>query len=263
MHGKSVVFCMTLMFVAMLTVSAQAQQKILDVIYLKNGTKYEGKIERYEQGKTLTLLQSDGLEVEIPDGQILKIVQGVEVENSGKKISASSKKPVEGTLKSKGFYNTTLISFAMGSSNENALVLGAGLNTIFGYQFKPFLGVGAGFGIDNYARRGETVYPLFVEWKGILPSGKRKGNYYLSMAGGYGLAFKREKLDITEARGGYMLHPAVGYRALTSEGLDLNLDVGVKFQKATFTKTLFNGDVEMLDVLYRRIVVRVGLTLWK
>ena len=168
----------------------------------------------------------------------------------------------EFTAKSRGIYNTTMLSFAMGSGTENGLALGAGLSNVTGFQTKT-IGIGIGIGVDNYARRGETVYPIFAELRGFIPSKNKQGNYYLSAAGGYGLAFKREKIDITNAEGGYMIHPAFGYRVATADGMDVNVDLGIKFQKAKFSRDLFNGDIETRDILYRRIVVRIGLTLWK
>ena len=261
MRKKMALTCLIAWFTALFML-AQAQRKNLDVVYLNNGARYEGDIKHYRQGEALILLQPDGLEVEIPDADISKVVQGVEIIEKARSVRNEPEKKGPGVLKTQGFYNTTLIDFAMGSSNQNVLVLGAGISNVAGYQIKPLLGIGLGLGVDNYARRGETVYPVFAEWRGLLPVNSKKGNYYLTVAGGYGFAFKRTKYDITNAEGGYMFHPAIGYRAATSEGLDVNLDLGVKFQKASFTKILFNGDTEILDVLYRRIVVRIGLTLW-
>ncbi len=245
----------------MLNLQAQTGQQIVDVVYLKTGEKYTGQIVSYEQGVKVVLRQSDGQEVEIPDAGIRKIVQGVALDDEGaEERQGDDKKPVK--AKNKGLYNTTFLSFAMGSGGRNNLQLGAGFNNVTGYQFKAF-GAGIGFGVDNYARRGETLIPVFAELRGFIPSKNKQGNYYLAATGGYGFAFKRENFGITEAEGGYMLHPSIGYRVASAEGLDVNVDIGIKFQKAKFTRSLFNGDVEIRDILYRRFVVRVGLTLWK
>ena len=240
--------------------SAQTHPPHVDVIYLKSGGKQTGEILSYEQGVKVVLRQLDGKEVEIEDANIKKIVQGVNFDEIGQQFQGDEKKPV--VAKTRGFYNATLLSFAMGSGNQNGLALGAGFCNVTGYQFKVF-GAGIGIGIDNYARRGETIYPVFAEVRGLIPSKKKQRNYYISATGGYGFAFKRENVNISEAEGGYMAHPAIGYRVTTSEGLDVNVDFGLKFQKAKFTRRLFNGDIEIRDILYRRFVVRVGLTLWK
>jgi hypothetical protein len=160
-----------------------------------------------------------------------------------------------------GFYNTTLVSFAAGSSQSNFLRMGGGISNISGYYLSPSMGIGLGVGFDDYAGSGETIFPVFGDVRCFFPLKNKKGNYYLSLAGGYGFAFERKIFNITDARGGYMLHPAVGYRALTAEGMDVVFDIGVKFQKARFTRTPSISYEEIQDVLYRRFVIRAGLSL--
>jgi hypothetical protein len=239
---------------------AQTHPQIVDVVYLKSGGSYTGEIVSYEQGVKVVLRQLDGKEITIEDADIKKILQGVSFDENDSKNARQEKKPV--VAKTKGLYNATMLGFAMGSSNQNGLALGAGFSNVTGYQFRA-IGLGIGIGVDSYARRGETIYPVFAELRGFIPSKKKQGNIYVSASGGYGFAFKKENVNITEAEGGYMAYPAAGYRVATSEGLDVNVDFGVKFQKAKFTRSLFNGDIEIRDILYRRLVVRVGLTLWK
>jgi hypothetical protein len=60
-----------------------------------------------------------------------------------------------------------------------------------------------------------------------------------------------------------MVHPVVGFRTTTKEGTDVNLDLGYKFQRAFFVRELYNGDIEERTVQYRRLTIRIGLSLWK
>ena len=103
--------------------------------------------------------------------------------------------------------------------------------------------------------------PIYLEFK-YLPLKNRK-EFYLVGSAGYGFAFKREQFGIIEAQGGYMLHPAVGYRAGTSDGTNVTIDIGMKFQDAFFKERLENNDLEFRDIVFKRVVIRVGLTLWK
>lgn len=258
MHKKRVCSVLIALLIALV---CQAQEKlpVADVIYLKSGGSYSGEIIRYEQGVKVVLMQPDGKEIDIAESDIRKIVQGVQLDETNREARAGSK-PVK--ARTSGLYNSTMLAFALGGSEVNGLALGAGFSNVTGYQFR-WIGAGIGFGVDSYARKGETIYPVFAALQGFIPSKKQYANYYLSAAGGYGFAFKQDKAQISEAVGGYMIHPAVGYRVTTAEGLDVNIDFGIKFQKAKFTRSLFNGDVEIRDILYRRFVVRVGLTLWK
>ena len=60
-----------------------------------------------------------------------------------------------------------------------------------------------------------------------------------------------------------MVHPALGYRAGTSDGTNVTIDLGLKLQDAFFQERLPSNDLESRDLLFKRIVLRVGLTLWK
>ena len=54
-----------------------------------------------------------------------------------------------------------------------------------------------------------------------------------------------------------------GFRLGTPDGTNVNIDLGYRIQKAFFREQLLNGDVDERDIVFRRITVRVGLTLWK
>ncbi|MEZ4957516.1 MAG: hypothetical protein R2825_28415 [Saprospiraceae bacterium] len=243
---------------------AQKNNKTSDIVLLKNGDRLSGEITEYIQGEKLILKRSDDTEITILAEEIQQIIQELADENENA-LPAEDFKPKSNAYikpKTNGLYNITQLSFAMGSGSEPGLALGAGISTIVGYQLKPILGLGLGIGLDNYARRGETIYPVFVDVRSYLPISKKPHSYYISLAGGYGFAFARESIGINSAKGGYMAHAAIGYRTTTKEGVDVNVDIGVKNQKATFSRDLFNGDIERRDLTFQRLIVRVGIALW-
>lgn len=242
---------------------ANAQKSSVDIVTMKDGKTITGKIMQYSPGSIVRIEQADGTLVEVSDSDVAKIQQGVERSAAELKSLPSSQNVPPTSSKTIGMYTASMLSFAAGNSDSEGLSLGAGFSQVFGYQFNRHLGLGAGFGIDNYSRRGETVYPLFGELRSFLPSKKGNGNFYGIAAAGYSLAFSRKQLDITEAEGGFVGHVAFGYRASTVEGLDIYLDIGPKFQHAHFERKLYNGDIEVRDVDFRRIVMRVGIGLWK
>lgn len=258
---RSVFIIFTCLFMAVSSASAQNKKKTVDVVYLKDGTSHTGEIIIYEQGQELVLETQDGERITISDGDILRIVQGTTVEEVSE--AKAPTEPVTYEARTSGVYNNTMLSFALGKGDGDALALGAGISTVVGYQIKPALGIGLGIGLDNYARRGETIYPVFAEVRAFLPSKKKPHTYHVSLAGGYGFAFARERIGVREAKGGYMIHPTIGYRTPTREGVDVNIDIGAKFQKAEFQKDLFNGDIRVRDLVFQRLTIRVGLTLWK
>ncbi|MEO1258013.1 MAG: hypothetical protein AAFZ15_04420 [Bacteroidota bacterium] len=257
---KPVFFSLILLCLS-LSAYAQNSNSTEDVVVLKNGDRLNGEIVDYVQGQKLTLKTSDGTEVTILDEGIDQILQQTP-ENETEETLLDSAPVILIEPQTKGIYNVTQLSFAMGSGDEDGLALGAGLSTIFGKQFSPLFGLGLGVGLDNYARRGETIYPVFIDVRSYLPIGKKPFSYYATLNGGYGFAFKRESIGIREASGGILVHGAVGYRTTTKEGVDVNIDLGAKFQEASFSRDLFNGDIEVRELVFKRITIRVGITLW-
>ncbi len=243
---------------------AQKTQKGNDLVILKNGDQLYGEIIKYQQDEQLTLRLNDGTELTILLEETKQVVQGLpgtttQQGNIERARYAAKDFPKP---KTEGLYNITQLSFALGNGSEPGMALGAGISSLVGYQFKPFFGIGLGLGLDNYARRGETIYPVFVDVRSYFPGKKKPYAYFLSLEGGYGFAFARENINITDAEGGYMMHVALGYRAITKEGVDVIFDVGAKFQKASFSRDLFNGDTEIRDLTYQRFALRIGIGLW-
>lgn len=230
----------------------------LDVVHLTNGSVFQGEILEYERGKVLKIKLQDGQILEVEDEKIRKIVQsdGL-VEDSD--LLKKEKQPA--VLKTDGWYNTTYTSFASGQNRFDQFTLGAGVHNVTGKHLNNTFALGLGIGIDNYSRRGETILPIYSELK-VIPFQKAK-QFYLIGSAGYGFAFKREQFGIQEARGGYMLHPAIGYRSGTADGTNVTIDIGLKLQDAYFKEELPNRDVETRDIVFNRITIRIGLTLWK
>ena len=256
------VFFSLILLCCTLSLYAQNSESTRDVVVLNNGDRLTGEIIEYTQGQKLTLKKEDGSEITILEEGIKQIIQGVPSNNQDESDSLPPTPVIPIAPQTKGFYNVTQLSFAMGSGDEDGLALGAGISTIFGKQFSPLLGLGLGVGLDNYARRGETIYPVFIDVRSYLPIGKKPYSYYVSLNGGYGFAFAREDIGIQEAQGGILAHGAIGYRTTTKEGVDVNIDLGAKFQEASFSRDLFNGDIEVRDLVFKRLTIRVGITLW-
>lgn len=276
MKKRSLIFSLLFICCSFLSFGQISSQ---DVIYLKNGSVFKGKIIKYEQGKDLTLKIDGDQTIIIADSDIKRIVQAdistldediedatSEIEETDGLSSIKKKEKVAYEYKTAGWYNTTYIAFFAGNDGNDDtgngnFKLGSGLHNVTGKQLSPLVGIGLGIGLDNYSRRGETILPVFVEFKGF-PIAKNRQFYYVVSAG-YGFAFKRESFGITDATGGYMFHPALGIRLGTPDGTNVNIDLGLKMQKAFFREQLLDGDIDERDIVFQRISLRVGLTLWK
>lgn len=244
--------------------SAPDPGELTDVVYLKDGSVLKGLIVNYEQGATLTFELQNGEKILVQDAEIAKIVQDVrepKANSYDELINGSKKaKPKEQVyeFKERGFYNAMML----GSLNTRAASefrMGLSFHNVSGFQFSRWLGIGLGLGVETYGTDDdEVIYPVFAEFRGYL-SKKIKAPYY-SFGAGYGFMTTNEKEFITEARGGWMLHPAIGIRFSAKKRTNLTADIGYKFQKAYFRRDFnFTGDIEIRDVLYQRLVIRVGL----
>lgn len=252
-----------------------AQNSNLDEVHLKNGSILKGEILKYEQGENLTLKIGEEQIIVIQEANIEKIIQSkvdtieeVDIADEAEveilEVEPIEKVPFE--YKTEGWYNTTFISFYAGNDGSaddgnGNFKLGSGLHNVVGKQLNRFVGIGLGLGLDNYSRRGETIIPIFAEFR-VYPLEAVKQFYY-SASVGYGFAFKRESFGIVAANGGYMAHPAIGIRLGTPDGTNVNIDIGYRIQKAFFREQLINGDVDERNVIFNRLALRVGLTLWK
>ncbi|MCO6476155.1 MAG: hypothetical protein J5I94_06000 [Phaeodactylibacter sp.] len=234
-------------------------QSDVDVIYLKNGSTFEGKILEYQQGSTLRLQLRSGGEIEFREEEIRRIEQGWEPEAEVEdipRIEPEKKKAY--AFKEKGMYNATYFSTLSGSAN-GVFQLGLGIHNVTGYQFHRLFGLGAGFGVDTYSfDEGETLYPVFAEARGYL-SRKRVAPYYSGNLG-YGFAFKNRDELINKAEGGIFFRAALGLRLGADEGTNVLVDLGYQYQEAYFERrTPFQNEIEEKRLEFNRIVIRIGL----
>lgn len=248
--------------------------KTQDVIYLKNGSIFKGKILEYEKGAVLLLELDNGTVIEFGDEEIDRVVQEainlemeqereIDKEKSGQRSRRSlkeSKKKRERVYRFRetGRYFATFFSSSNGSNNGE-LQVGLGIQEVIGYQFNRLFGIGFGTGLDSYSfQDGESIFSIFAETRGYL-SKKWHAPYY-AMSVGYGIADVEDSENVVEAKGGLMIHPCFGIRLGANKDANVMIDVGYKFQYANITRVLpFSGDLEERDLLFKRLTIRLGL----
>jgi hypothetical protein len=136
---------------------------------------------------------------------------------------------------------------------------GLSLTHSIGYRFNQFLGVGAGVGIENFELGwGKRVIPVFLEGRGYLS--KKKISPYYAIRAGWGFALKYDDFNITEAKGGYMLNPEIGYRFGANPHLNFTLGMGVRFQRVSYTTEWeWNRNIQIDKITYQRIEIKAGI----
>ncbi|MEM6967242.1 MAG: hypothetical protein AAF573_20940 [Bacteroidota bacterium] len=226
-----------------------------DIVYMKNGSIFKGKIIHYDQRENLRLELSSGHVVILESRRVRKIIQG-DVDPALLIKPERVKKPYN--FREQGLYVTTFVGYHGGGSAFEAAETnhGLGVQASLGYQFHRLLGVGAGIGMDYYySGSGQNFMPVFGEVRGyLLP---RNVTPMYSFAAGYGFAFEDEERNITNAQGGLMVHPSVGFRFGGSKTMNFTLEAGVKIQKGTFEYVVW--DVIEHRMTYRRFVVKAGI----
>jgi len=232
------------------------EQKAVDIVWLKDGSKLTGTILKWELERGMEFKLLTGAEIMIPKKDIHRVVQDVK---SGDRTGAPdskysfvrSVKPY--SFKEKGWYQNSsgFINLSFYS--------GAGIHHAMGYRFNRMLGVGLGVGIEsNDFTTTRNIVPIYAEARGFLLPRKISPFYALKL--GYGIALKDESRFITDAVGGIYISPELGVR-FGSGDVSYYLGLEYKLQNATFTSDGFDfGGARVIDkISYRRIELRTGL----
>jgi len=244
-----------------LPVLAQGQDAGADRIFLKNGEVIIGEIVSYAPGDTLRFRLTTGKMIAVPDTEVARIKQHVPEKPLMEELAMDADEEPEKVRKlpRNGRFNSTFISILTGENRFGNFTIGTGIHNITGLILSPGISLGLGIGVDNYARRAETIVPVYVHIR-MAPYPNRI--LYFGGSVGYGQAFKREKFNVFDARGGLMAHPVVGFQIPGEDGAHVLVDLGVQFQKASYTERLRNNDIEFRDVVFKRATMRVALNLW-
>ncbi|PHN06609.1 hypothetical protein [Flavilitoribacter nigricans] len=231
----------------------------VDIVYLKDGSILRGQMQEYQRGNFLRF-QIGSSEIRIDDSDILRIVQEPK-DPVVTLVMKRERKPKVYAFREKGFYSAVVFALLPGGG-EYRSEMGLSLQAAVGHQFNRHIGLGVGVSLDGYANTdgGDTFVPLFVEGRGYLF--KKKNTPYWNVGLGYGFPFRTESAnqDVRRFEGGYMFHPAIGYRLGADKTINLAFDLGYKFQKAiTEREFFFSGEIITRDVLYRRLCIRASV----
>jgi len=250
------VYCLMLVFCFLSLLTHAQETQMLDKLYLKNGQVIEGKIITFIPNELLAIRDRAGVETAYLLTDVLKVVQPTPPVSTST-TAARFKAPLI-PASQRGWYNITEAGVLNGRT-ENDVHIGLSVSNTTGYLFKHWIGVGAGVGIDDYVPgAGEVIYPVFAEVRGYLHPDSY--SLFYALRAGYGFALDSDDLLVTNAEGGMMYQPQVGYRIPTSSALQVLVTVGAKFQAARFERFARNRrGTEILTLTYQRITLGVGI----
>ena len=237
---------------------------LIETVYLNDGQIIVGRIDSYRKGEQLRMYDQAGNEFVFKDADIRRIVQDVDRPTRRRYLRQRRRmmRPFNYAFTEKGmYYELSLSTFTSDTDIDEPDETAVGIHFAMGKQWNRKIGTGIGIGLDGYNSfgSGTTLMPLYLQARGYFRK-KWQSPFYL-LNGGYSVAVggDTEAFQI-EAEGGWMIHPALGWRFGASAKSNFTIDLGVKYQEAYIERiSNFNGDLEIRDILYRRFTLRFGL----
>jgi len=247
-----------LISLALLTASGLSGQEVAlqqYVFFLEDGSKLKGE---------LVSLTADSMVFRILGGQSVGLQRREVVrflpEGEAPAENPPAKRPY--AFEEQGFFH--LLSFGANfvRTSTDGMDLGLSLHYALGFQFNRWLGAGVGSGLDSYSLRNRyQLVPVFLHLRSFL--GRTKVAPMLLLDAGYGFALTDRDAGITESRGGWLLHPAVGVRFGAHPKVNFAMDIGYRFQRASYTEDFFiwnpGQEQEERNLLFQRFTLRFNL----
>lgn len=215
------------------------------IVILENGSRFEANLVEWDQENNVIRLEAFGSIVEFSNDEVKSIVQK----------NLTKIEPY--TFKEEGNYYQLRVNLISGNpGNRSNFQPGIGVSLSAGKRFNRLLSLGAGVSFDEYiVGTSENILSTFGEISGYLNPHNLSLSY--SLAAGYGFAFKDEEANLTSAKGGMMVYPALGLR-WGKNHLKWTFDVGYKFQDANWVYENW-GTISDQNILYRRLTLRTGV----
>lgn len=225
----------------------QKLDSALVIVVLKNQSQVKGYINDWVIGEYIDLRTSWAANFVI-SSDLIKTVKQLNIEGM---------KPYN--FKEIGYYATVKGQYITGNNGDRANGSGGyGVSLSVGKKYSRWAAVGFGVGFDKYIKgAGENLFPIFAEFTSYLQ--EKNNSLFFSLQTGYSLAFKSDRYNILEARGGLMAYPSLGLRLGDSQ-TKYTIDLGYKFQRASFTYQDFWGDSRSEQrISYKRLTLRLGI----
>jgi len=227
----------------------------IDIVHLKDGSEFRGKIIEYKHGDYLKIEILGGQTVEFPAKKVKKVVQQPYGQAA---FVPKVVKTREYRFRERGIYNETYVNLPQSYLAWGSWNVGLGIHHVTGYQFNRWIGAGLGLGFDGYyLGYGENIIPVYAEARGYFTQ-KNTAPFY-SVALGYGFVPKNEQNGFSDTKGGMMFNPNIGWRFGASPTANFTLALGYKLQKASFTEQRWGSSIFKRNYTYNRLNVKLGL----
>ncbi len=250
----------TLLLVVVLPLGLMAQRGKKDVVYLKNGSVVRGTIVLQDPGKFIKLKTADNS---------LWVFKIAEID------SITRLEPVKVKISPKtGYFNLTEIGILAGTFS-NATRTPLSLMNISSWYFANGLTAGLGAGVELSR---ESYLPVVADFRYYfrdrrpLPFISLQAGYSIPLGGSYTQTFYAvddrrmspliypgptpNNNDPINARGGFLINPALGIQTPLNENLFLTFSAGYRWMRHSYLR---KADSYQLDIDYNRLSLKIGL----
>ena len=240
-----------IILMALITFSSSAQKYLVDVISLKNGDIYRGKIVEQPDSEIVRIntLCHNTLNFNLDDISSISS-EKINLHRSGLNL------PFD--YESRGYVNITDFGLlvATGDNAQNAIF---SVSSVNGYSFASRYIAGAGIGIELY----ETLMlPLYADMRVILL--KNRVTPFVGLKAGYSFSLEDPEPNWNESydsHGGFTWGMGAGIFVWTNERSSLEINVSYRYQ-AIRTETTYEWPekTSLFTTKYNRLELRFGFS---
>lgn len=224
-----------------------------DIVYLRGGSEYRGKITEYAPGGNLVIVTWNGVTMTVPADNVKRVVQRCK--------ESRRRQPRDYDFKERGLYNATRLGVLVGQTYVGEKATGASLYHSIGWMFNRWIGAGIGGGVETFSPDGFEApsYPIFVEARGYFL--EKNVTPFYTIGAGWAFTGKNagSQWGYTDNwSGGWLAKMQIGYRL----GNHFTMHGGLSFQKKTRDwRSTWGGEWGKDRILHKRLELGIGVIL--
>ena len=251
---------LSISFLLLFSVTLFAQNEVTPSqnIQLTDGSILKGKITKTDEENNLIYIQLDsGAEVMVSANTVVE-----SKERKGEFHILPNGKAVQkgGFYLIPQMYTLTARRSKSWEGSSDNIRHAVGLTVTAGHQFKNFIAIGGGIGVDLYEN---ALMPLFLDVRGNF--GKKNLTPYYAVGLGYGfplgkwLSNGEEWAPAKQIKGGKFIYPAVGMKFATRSAIAFQMDIGYNFQQNERDLGQWWGNDAVERIWYKSLAIRMGV----
>lgn len=239
------------------TFFAQDNNAVSENIQLTDGSILKGKILKTDTENNLIYIQlNSGDEITVAANTV---VQAKEQKGTFHRLDNGKSIQKSGFYLIPQFYTLTARRSKSWEGDDNDIRHAVGTSLTAGHQFKNYLAIGGGFGVDLYE---DVLMPVFLDIRGNLGKGNLTPYYAVNLGYGFPLGkwLNNDEFSTANlAKGGKFIYPAIGLKFATRSSMAFQMDVGYNFQQNERDLEWWWGNDASEKIWYKSLAIRVGV----